>query len=164
MACMNRACRAALLVLVSTGLAACGSRGGDTTGAATASVTRDDGRAVLSRPPYLGVACPQANSIACDRVGLAVWLKHPAVRVVATIEGRPLRLHAGRPDGRGAWYRGYLQPAGLLDGPLKVTPDRGRWYWQGGHPKDARLHIVIRRAGGAIDRTSLAVALHAGWG
>ena len=29
-------------------------------------------RAVLRRPPYVGGACPTPNSIACDRIGLAV--------------------------------------------------------------------------------------------
>src|SRR5271167_4545267 len=38
---------------------------------------------VLSKSPYLGVRCSIANSIACDRVGLAVWLKRPAVSVTA---------------------------------------------------------------------------------
>jgi hypothetical protein len=163
MACVNRACTAALLLaLVIPGLAACGSRGDDHPPApATLS---DHGERFLSRAPEVGVACPRANSIACDRVGLAVWLKRPADRVTATIDGRPLRLHAGRPDGREAWYQGFLQPAGLLDGALKVTPDRGRLHWQGRHPKDARLRIVIRRASGATDRASLTVPLRAGWG
>jgi hypothetical protein len=168
MACMNRAWAIALVALMGTGLAACGSRGGDRAAPAAGSVTTaaaaaaDHGERYLSRPPDVGVACPRANSIACDRVGLAVWLERPAERVTATIDGRSLRLRAGRPDRAG--YEGYLQPAGLLDGSLKVTPDRGRFYWQGSHPRDARLHIVIRRASGATDRVSLSVPLRPGWG
>ena len=146
---------AAAIALMCAGLAGCGSPAADT-------APRDE--RLLSRAPYLGVACPEANSIACDRVGLAVWLRHAATSVTATINGRALRLRAGRPDGRGAWYLGYLQPAGMLDGPLKVTPDRGRYSWQGRHPKDALVSIQIRRTGGRVDDASLSVPLRAGWG
>ena len=48
--------------------------------------------AVLSQSPYMGVACPQPNATACDRVGLAIWLKRPAISVNATIAGQPLKL------------------------------------------------------------------------
>lgn len=48
--------------------------------------------AVLSRAPYMGVACATPNGIACDRVGLAIWLRRPATSVSATIAGRPLKL------------------------------------------------------------------------
>jgi hypothetical protein len=123
------------------------------------------GQRFLRRGPYLGVSCPQANSIACDRVGLQVWLKRSAARVTATINGQPLMLHAGGLGGRGPTYwEGYLQPAGMLGGPLKVTPDRGRYFWQGRHPKDARVVIAIHRRNGSTDEASLSVALRAGWG
>src|SRR5579875_2414127 len=45
--------------------------------------------AVFVRAPYLGVRCPLANSIRCDRVGLAIWLRRPAVRVRGTVAGQP---------------------------------------------------------------------------
>lgn len=123
------------------------------------------GQRFLRRAPFLGVACSKANSIACDRVGLAVWLKRSAAQVTATINGRPLRLHAGGLGGRGPTYwEGYLQPAGMLRGPLKVTPDRGRYFWQGRHPKDARVVIAIYRPDSSTDRASLSVPLRAGWG
>ncbi len=120
---------------------------------------------VLKRAPYAGVACPQANSIACDRVGLAVWLKARAVRVSAVAGGRPLRLQARGFGGRSQnpWI-GYLQPAGLLGGALKVTPDRGRFYWAGAHPKDVDLRLTIRRRDGGLETTRLRVLLRAGWG
>lgn len=63
-------------------------------------------RQVLARAPYMGVACPTPNSIACDRIGLAIWLKEPARTVTATIAGHHLRLQPGgsaardRPTGR----------------------------------------------------------------
>jgi len=121
-----------------------------------------DAARLLARDPDVGVACRKANSIACDRVGVAVWLKHPAAGVTVTIAGRRLRLR--QPRSREGWWQGYLQPAGLLDGPLRVTPDRGRYYWQGRHPRDVRLAVAVTRASGAGARTSLTVPLRPGWG
>jgi len=131
----------------------------------TAAKAADRGQGYLGRDPQLGVACPKGGSIACDRVGVGVWLKRPAERVTATINGRALSLHAGGLGGRGPTYwEGYLKPAGLLHGSLKVTPDRGRYYWQGQHPKDARVLIAIGRADGSTDRAAVTVALGSGWG
>ena len=121
-------------------------------------------RRLLSREPDIGVACPRANSIACDRVGLALWLGVPARRVSATIDGRALVLHPSRARNRQAPWIGYLQPAGLLDGELKITPDRGRDYWAGRHPKSARLVVRVTRPDGRRAVTRLNVALVAGWG
>ena len=120
---------------------------------------------VLKRAPYAGVACPRANSIACDRVGVAVWLKGRATRVSAVAGGRAPRLEPAGFGGRSQnpWI-GYLQPAGLLDGALKVTPDRGRFYWTGAHPTDIDLRLTIRHRGGALETTRLQVPLRAGWG
>lgn len=123
------------------------------------------GRRFLRRAPYLGVSCPQPNSIACDRVGLAVWLKRSAARVTAMVDGRALRLHAGGGGGRAPTYwEGSLQPAGMLQGLLMVTPDRGRHFWQGRHPKDSRVVIGIHWPDGSSDHASLSVPLRAGWG
>jgi hypothetical protein len=159
MACMTRRRSLTLVALAAAGVGACGSRAADPPAPAVAH-----GERLLSREPYLGVACPEANSIACDRVGLAVWLKHRAAHVTAAVDGRSLRLRAARSDGRGAWYEGYLQPAGLLDGPLKVTPDRGRYHWAGAHPRTARVTIAVRRADGRRAEAHVRVALRAGWG
>jgi hypothetical protein len=54
------------------------SHGTSVVGARSASV-RVAPSAVLSRTPYMGVVCPVANSTACDRVGLSVWLRKSAV-------------------------------------------------------------------------------------
>ena len=121
-------------------------------------------RRVLRREPYLGVSCPTANSFACDRVGLALWLRGDAKRVSARIAGRPLRLES--PDSRvdePPWI-GYLRPAGMLDGALRLTPDRGRFHREGRHPRDARLVINVTRRDGTKLRTRLTVPLRAGWG
>ncbi len=121
-------------------------------------------RRVLRRPPYLGVSCPRANSIACDRVGLALWLRGDAARVSARVNGRALRLTEPESnDDRPPWI-GYLRPAGLLDGPLKVTPDRGRFHWEGRHPRDACVVIDVTRRDGSKLRTTTTVPLRAGWG
>jgi hypothetical protein len=117
---------------------------------------------LLSRAPYVGVSCRTANSIACDRVGVAVWLKRPAVGVTATIAGQRLTLRP--PRSREGWWEGFLQPAGMIDGALRVTPDRGRFYWQGTHPRDVHLGIAVTRASADTHRTSMTVSLHPGWG
>src|SRR4051794_16823944 len=46
----------------------------------------------LQRAPYLGVSCRTPNSIACDRVGLAIWLRRPVTRLTATINGRTVAM------------------------------------------------------------------------
>jgi hypothetical protein len=106
----------------------------------------------------MGVSCPVANSIACDRVGLAVWLKRPAVTVTATIAGARLPLHTGGDladnlGGRGRAFDGYLQPAGIVSrlhvqpvdgnvisskhGRTRVTIAHQMWFGEGDSP-DAR--------------------------
>lgn len=132
------------------------------TGARTAELPS---RRLLRREPDLGVACATANSIACDRVGLAVWLVDAhARRVSATIDGRSLRLRPSHGHGDRPPWIGYLRPAGLLDGPLKVTPDRGPTGWQGHHARDAVVVVSVERPSGATVRTRLTVALRPGWG
>jgi hypothetical protein len=167
--------------LASCALAACGSRddppaarpaaevalvrcvdGGED--ACSSRVSEVTARWLLRREPHLGVACPRANSIACDRVGLALWLGVRARRVTATVDGRALRLRPSGWSAKPAPWIGYLRPAGLLDGELKVTPDRGRDFWEGRHPKSARLVVRVTRMDGTRAVTRLDVALHAGWG
>lgn len=120
---------------------------------------------LVTRTPYLGVACPHPNSLACDRVGLAVWLAAPAARVRATVQGQPLALRATR-HRRDAltFWEGFLQPAGLLDGPLKVTPDQGRYGWVGRHPRDATVTLDVLGLDGRRTTTRLRVPLRPGWG
>jgi hypothetical protein len=125
--------------------------------------------AVLAREPGMGVACQVPNSIACDRVGLAVWLRRPAIAVSATIAGSALNLNdpawsGSLRNGRRTMFAGFLQPAGLLDGALKVRPDRGRYYWIGSHEVGARVSIVVDYGGGLEVETTTMVGLHAGWG
>jgi hypothetical protein len=126
-------------------------------------------RRVLSRAPYLAVACPRPNRFACDRVGLAVWLRGAAVSVSATVDGRPLALDDARwsgpvHGGRRRMFAGFLHPAGLLDGPLKLRSDDGPGRWIGRHPVQAGVGLLIERDGRRFVRTSLRVRLSAGWG
>jgi hypothetical protein len=123
---------------------------------------------------YMGVACPQSNSIRCDRVGLAVWLPRRARRLEASISGRPLKMHwraavdAADYDitkyRRVNYYEGYLAPAGLIDGPLRVQPERGRYHWTGRHPVSTRVRLVARYESRESERATLHVGLAAGWG
>lgn len=135
-----------------------GSPSSDTGGAATARPRAH--RSLFSQPPLVGVACRRASSIRCDRVGIAVWLREPTDGVEVTVAGRRVVL---RRSGWGPWL-GYLHPAGLLNGALGVRPDRGRFSWQGKHPRNVRVHVVVRDAHGAPQRASVTVPLRPGWG
>jgi hypothetical protein len=124
---------------------------------------------VLSRDPYLGVSCPEPNRFACDRVGLAVWLEEPAEAIDATVEGRAFALDD--PDWSGPldggvrrMFAGFLQPAGLVDGPLALTADDGPDRWIGRHEVSAQVELRIVRADGTTDVTRTEVGLSAGWG
>jgi hypothetical protein len=103
-------------------------------------------RLLQPRPPRMSVACPRAGSIACDRIGLVVWLRTPARRVVAKIDGRRLVLDAPRLSGPATnglrrRFGGYLRPAGLIDGPLPIPGLHGGTRWTGDPP--VRKHVII---------------------
>jgi hypothetical protein len=135
---------------------------------------------VLSQTPYMGVACPQPNAIACDRVGLAIWLKRPAVSVNATIAGQPLKLDwfgdehrspSGKPRTE---FDGYLQPAALTT-RLHVKPTEGPSVdpvcgcrigptWLGGNSPAPIVRLQIEYPNHTRVRTQLRVGLAAGWG
>jgi hypothetical protein len=114
------------------------------------------------------------NSIACDRIGLAVWLVKPAVRLSATVAGKRVRMaipsrvrHApgGYYCARRCYFEGALQPAGLLTpGPLHIRPDAGRYYWEGRHPRPLRVQLVAFYPDGSSASTTRRIWLHAGWG
>jgi hypothetical protein len=120
-------------------------------------------RALLPREPYLGVSCRRPNSIACDRVGLAVWLRSPARAVEAEIDGRRVALDDRESSAPPTMFAGFLQPAGLSDGELRVRPDAGPGRWIGRRPVSARVRLWVTGEHGTMT-TSLVVGLHAGWG
>jgi hypothetical protein len=145
-------------------------------GAGVASITPP--APVFAQDPYMGVACDTPNSIACDRVGLAVWLRRPAI-VTATIAGAPLTLNDrtwswAAHDSRGALYvySGFLQPAGLTT-RLHVIPEakRSTWApnadtstWLGTNNPDPFVRFRIDYGPGDIVFTQKHVWLSAGWG
>jgi hypothetical protein len=130
---------------------------------------------VLARDPYMGVSCGIPNSIACDRVGLSVWLRHPAVGVTATIAGAPVKLDdrqwsGPRRHGRRTLFAGFLHPAGII-GRLHVTPDPGSpTTWEANSavpavsPPPANVRLRIDYGHGLVVATQIRVELHAGWG
>jgi len=140
--------------------------------------------AVLSRAPYMGVSCPVANSIACDRVGLAVWLKRPAMSVTATIAGAPLTLkYRGdlvyKGDGPRSAFAGFLQPAGIVS-RMRVKPTAGNvvyrshghwrvavrqqmWFGEGNVPPTS-VRLMIHDPDGRTVITHVNVNLSPGWG
>jgi len=130
----------------------------------TATGTVEPARAhrLLAGDPYLGVSCAMPNSIACDRVGLAVWLKRPASRVTAEIDGRRFALDDPEASARPEMFAGYLQPAGLRDGDLRVPARAGdRWFGAGDVSARVRLWVA---AGGRTRTVRVEVPLRAGWG
>jgi hypothetical protein len=127
-------------------------------------------RVAFWHEPYMGVACRTPNSIACDRVGLAVWLRRPAVAVTASIAGTTLRLRTGpyslsqwryRPKRTG--FTGYLHPAGLLTS-FHVTPQPGTFTWFGESRPDPMIRFRIDFGHGNVVTTRQHVPLAAGWG
>jgi hypothetical protein len=123
-------------------------------------------RLVLRRDPYMGVACRRPNSIACDRVGLAVWLVEPAKRLTATIAGRPVRMRSpgGFVAGRRTGWEGYLQPAGLGKEPFDVRPDADSDRWIGRRPVYVLVRLVAHYADGSSASVTRHVSLAPGWG
>lgn len=160
-----------------------GSRSG---GAAPARTMTVAASTVLSKTPYMGVSCPIANSIACDRVGLAVWLRHPAVSVTATIAGARLPLNdygAFRYRGRKprTAFDGFLQPAGIVSrlhvhpvegsavytrhGHLHVAMRHHMWFGDSSdYPPPVPVRLTIHEPGGRTLVTRTHVELSAGWG
>ncbi|MDX6721008.1 MAG: hypothetical protein QOJ63_3262 [Solirubrobacteraceae bacterium] len=123
---------------------------------------------VLSGAPGIGVACPAApNSIACDRVGIAVSLPTRHARLRATVAGRSVQLHnraTGACPRTGCFYSGYLRHAGLVDGALRVQPDQGRYHWYGHHPVTATIRLTATYPDGTRAQTVRHAPLSPGWG
>lgn len=65
---------------------------------------------------------------------------------------------------RPPYWEGYVQPAGLLSGPLKIAPDRGRYFWMGQHPLHAAVSVTVEDHEGSVHHILLRQSLAAGWG
>lgn len=120
---------------------------------------------VLTRVPYMGVACSTPSSTACHRIGLAVWLKRPAVAVDATLVGRRLPLDSKDWWGRSG-PRGRRMFVGYLRGPdvnakLGIPPVS---HWEGAPTPLRVVRLRISYRDGAREKTRVRVPLMAGWG
>jgi hypothetical protein len=111
--------------------------------------------------PFLGVACPRPNSIACDRVGVGVHLDRPVVAVVVQVAGRLVRL-SPPPDPPDDLWLGYLRHAGLGHGPLHVHARHG--LWSGSPAVYPRVRVTVFFADGTVRSLRAEDFLHAGFG
>jgi hypothetical protein len=121
----------------------------------------------LERPPYAGVRCPGANSIACDRIGLAVWLTRRPTTLRATIAGHTFTLRPPPPGSRsrGGYWEGSLRPAGMLrPGAMHVVPDAGSAFWAGRHPRAFWVQLTASSAHEPPASIRVRVQLRPGWG
>ena len=132
---------------------------------------------VLSRQPWIGVACPgpvpfnAARAItiarACNRVGLAIELRKPAMAATATINGQTFKLdnraESSPPlnTGKRMVLAGFLQPARFLHGPFKTIT-----YRNGLRQRFTieNVHLVIDYGAGHTVQTSLQLLGYGGWG
>lgn len=108
----------------------------------------------LSREPYVGVACPGANTTSCGRVGVAVWLdRSNATRVDATLAGVHVRL--APPKTAGSFWVGFVHL------PLRRMglPES----WTGTPGKKLTLALRVRYPSGWRSGM-LRVPLRPGWG
>jgi hypothetical protein len=106
----------------------------------------------------IGVACPrQPNITTCGRIGIAVWLKRPAIAAIADLAGAHIRLHAGGFGGkRPTYWEGYVRRSRQQLG-LPVQ-------WYGTKPvKFLRLHLVIRYTA-RVAKVTVRLQLRPGWG
>jgi hypothetical protein len=111
----------------------------------------------LAQAPYVGVACRGPNVTTCGRIGIAVWLKRPALGVDAELVSVNVRMHAGGLGGRGPKYwQGFVH----IDRRRLGLPV----HWDGASPsKVLPLRLKIHYRNGTV-RGAVRVMLHPGWG
>jgi hypothetical protein len=102
---------------------------------------------------FIGVTC--GNITTCNRVGVAVWLRHPATEVDATLSAVHVRLRAPQRPTRDYW-------SGFVHLPLRSL-GLPSW-WDGAHPAKAMtLHLRVHYSSGWRDG-DVRVQLSPGWG
>jgi hypothetical protein len=150
------------ILVVAAVIAGSSAASADSPGSAQRSATRV---LHLTHAPYAGVRCPGGNSIACDRISLAVWPAGQPQRLTASIAGRRITMEPPPPGSGRAYWEGTLDHAGLLTpGPLFVIPDRGRFYWAGRHPRAFSLDLSASYSGRISAEARVRTMLHPGWG
>jgi hypothetical protein len=132
--------------------------------------------AVLVQQPYIGVACPApvpfnaaqaiATARACNRGGLSIALRTPAVTATATINGQSFKLDSSAwsdppVHGKHRSLAGFLQPARFLLGPFTTVTYRGRVRQR---LTIENVHLVIDYGAGHKVQTSVRLLGYGGWG
>ena len=124
------------------------------------------------QPPSMGIACRIPNSIACDRVGLAVWLTRRATVTATIADGPRIRLNDPhwsyfvRYHSRPIYvYARFLQPAGLTT-RFHIIPKPNTQTWDGStsNTPSPLVHFRIDYGLGDIVLTQTHVMLRPGWG
>jgi hypothetical protein len=123
-------------------------------------------RLVFRANPYMGISCDLPNTVSCDRVGLLVRLRRPAV-VTATIDGLALSLNdptwsGAFPTGRPTIfiYAGFLQPADMTT-RMHVPPSSTLFVKS--PPPPASVWFRIDFGHGNVVLTHEEVQLEPGW-
>jgi hypothetical protein len=161
------------MLLVGVGVAVAFGRSGEPSRPTEPVVRRPspvlalDNGALFSQTPHMGVACGVPNSIACDRIGLTVWLRRPARTVTASIADTTFRLDnptwsGPRHHGQRTVFAGFLRPAGITN-RLGVITEQGS-YWDGSDGPDPQVVLTITRPGQPATQAWVNVHLMAGWG
>jgi hypothetical protein len=113
--------------------------------------------------PFLGVACGKPSWMGCDRIGIGVDARQPAVLVAVSVAGRLVTLSPPSP-GSNLW-QGYLQGAGPAHGPLRVRPVPGTRLWFGSPELYAHTRVIaVLGDGQAASTGDTTVLLHPGFG
>jgi hypothetical protein len=104
-----------------------------------------------------------------SRPARRVVLALATIALAAATAGRELHLDDPEwseqvEDGERRMFAGFLQPAGLVDGPLQLTPDDGPDRWIGRQPISADVDLWIVGRDGRTTTTRAEVDLSPGWG
>lgn len=113
--------------------------------------------------PFLGVRCPQPNSIACDRVGVGVHMSRAATLVVVQVAGRLVTLSPPNTPHDNLWL-GDLFAAGLRHGALTIHIPRRTDFWSGAPEVYPHVRVTAFLANGTATSLAGTVQLHPGFG
>jgi hypothetical protein len=127
--------------------------------------------AVLARAPDVGMACLVDR--ACDRVGVAIWLRRGAESVSATVAGHPVALDLKAATQYEAdalrtrrLFVGYFHWPRLAGVRIFFSPGPPSQWWAA-NPLDwpaPRVVIRIEESPTAVALTATRVSLAGGWG